>query len=333
MAAKNQVTLTFAGEGSQLKGEMDSIGAGAKEMGDDVGSAAKGFDNVGEAADRGETRILGAKDAVDGVATIMKGPGEQGIAAYIQGWADLSSGVANFLIPATKALFTTGLAAAKMKITAAATKAWTAAQWLLNVALSANPIGIVVAALVALGAILVVAWTRSERFRQIVTGAFSSVLGWAKRNWPLLLGILTGPIGLAVLAFVKYKDRIIGVFKAIPDAFRAAINWVIDRWNGLQFTLPSFKAFGKTFGGFTVGTPDIPRLHAGGFVPGAPGQEHLAILQSGEEIKSNRGGSDGRTVLELRSSGSRLDDLLLQVLANAIQVRGGNVQLILGGRP
>ncbi|KUN03141.1 hypothetical protein AQI95_24595 [Streptomyces yokosukanensis] len=38
-------------------------------------------------------------------------------------------------------------------------------------------------------------------------------------------------------------------------------------------------------------------------------------------------------VLELRSSGSHVDEMLLQILRKAIRVRGGNVQLVLAGRP
>lgn len=38
----------------------------------------------------------------------------------------------------------------------------------------------------------------------------------------------------------------------------------------------------------------------------------------------------GRTVVELRSSGSRVDDMLLEILRDAVAVRGGDVQLVLG---
>ncbi|WP_190134175.1 hypothetical protein [Streptomyces longispororuber] len=38
----------------------------------------------------------------------------------------------------------------------------------------------------------------------------------------------------------------------------------------------------------------------------------------------------GRTVVELRSSGSRVDDMLLEILRDAAAVRGGDVQLVLG---
>jgi hypothetical protein len=35
-------------------------------------------------------------------------------------------------------------------------------------------------------------------------------------------------------------------------------------------------------------------------------------------------------VVELHSGGSRLDDLLLEVVRKSIKVRGGNVQVVLG---
>ncbi|MFJ2909353.1 phage tail tape measure protein [Streptomyces sp. NPDC087228] len=44
------------------------------------------------------------------------------------------------------------------------------------------------------------------------------------------------------------------------------------------------------------------------------------------------GSSAGRTVIEIRSSGSRRDDALLEELRHAIRVRGGDVQLVLAGK-
>jgi len=98
----------------------------------------------------------------------------------------------------------------------------TAAQWALNVALRANPIGLVITALVALVAGLIYAYHESETFRAIIDAAFKgvtmafgwvlnaaqNVFGWLKTNWPLVLAILTGPIGLAVLAIARHWDTI-----------------------------------------------------------------------------------------------------------------------------
>jgi len=60
-------------------------------------------------------------------------------------------------------------------LAAGATKVMAAGQWLLNAALTANPIGIVIAALVALGVGLALAWRHSETFRSVVTGAWDGV--------------------------------------------------------------------------------------------------------------------------------------------------------------
>lgn len=57
---------------------------------------------------------------------------------------------------------------AKSLAVAVATKAWAAAQWLLNVALSANPIGLVVIAVAGLAAGLLILYHRSEKVRTAV---------------------------------------------------------------------------------------------------------------------------------------------------------------------
>jgi murein DD-endopeptidase MepM/ murein hydrolase activator NlpD/phage-related minor tail protein len=145
-----------------------------------------------------------------------------------------------------------------MKVVTVATEAWSVAQKVAGVAAKGfslamkavnasfltNPIFLVIAGLVALGAGLVLAYKKSATFRKIVNGAFSGVkkvagavvgwftgsvvpfftktlpgafhstVGWVKKNWPLLLGILTGPIGLAVVGIVKHKDQIVGAFKS-----------------------------------------------------------------------------------------------------------------------
>lgn len=121
----------------------------------------------------------------------------------------------------------------------AATTAMTAAQWLLNAALTANPIGLVVVGLGLLIGAVIVAYKRSEVFRRIVDAAFKGVLRaaqaawtWVQANWPLLLAIITGPIGLAVRFVVTHIDTIKAKFAAVPGAIRSAFagagSWLAD---------------------------------------------------------------------------------------------------------
>jgi len=113
----------------------------------------------------------------------------------------------------------------------AATVAWTAAQWLLNAALAANPIALVVIAVAALVAAFIVAYKTSDTFRGIVDAAFSAVLdvaqtlfNWLKANWPLLLGIITGPIGLATVAVIRNWDTIQSAVQTAVNAVRSAVS-------------------------------------------------------------------------------------------------------------
>lgn len=123
---------------------------------------------------------------------------------------------------------------AAQKVATAATKAWQAAQWLLNAAMTANPIGIVIAVIVLLVAAIVVAYKQSETFRKIVDAAFRAVKvaaqfawDWIKSNWPMLLAIITGPIGLAVLAVAKNWDK-------IQAGAAAVIGWFRSAWDAIQ---------------------------------------------------------------------------------------------------
>lgn len=106
------------------------------------------------------------------------------------------------------------------KITAnVATKAAAAGQWLLNAAMSANPIGLIIIAIVALVAGIVLLWKKNEGFRNAVIGVWNAIKAGAVRVWDWLVGAfkkwglyilvaLTGPIGIMVLLIAKNWDKI-----------------------------------------------------------------------------------------------------------------------------
>lgn len=53
--------------------------------------------------------------------------------------------------------------------------------------------------------------------------------------------------------------------------------------------------------------------------------------QSATAARRSGGDGGGAAVIEIKSGGSRLDDLLVEILRKAIRVQGGNVQSVLGG--
>lgn len=125
---------------------------------------------------------------------------------------------------------------------AVAERVWAAGQWLLNAAMSANPIGLVVIAIAALVAGLVIAYRKSETFRDIVNGAFGAVktaiggfcnfftetipaafhavLAWVRSHWPEIATLLSGPFAPIVLLATDgfgIRSKLLGAFQNVLD--------------------------------------------------------------------------------------------------------------------
>lgn len=93
-------------------------------------------------------------------------------------------------------------------------KAYTIAQWALNAAMEANPIGIVIAALAALVAAIVIAWNHSETFRTVVLGAWGAIQAATESAFGAVRSVISSVMG-AVAAVISG-----GVNTA-----RGALNW------------------------------------------------------------------------------------------------------------
>jgi hypothetical protein len=99
----------------------------------------------------------------------------------------------------------------------------TAAAWVAANAVMLLGIGLVVAA-VAIAVYEIVthwktivhgveeAWNAVYKF---VSGIVADVVSFVKSHWMLLLGILLGPIALAVAAFITYRKQIVSVFEGL----------------------------------------------------------------------------------------------------------------------
>jgi len=119
-----------------------------------------------------------------------------------------------------------------------ATKAAAAGQWLLNAAMSANPIGLVILALVALAAGFVLLWNHSETFRNIVMGAWAGIQAAASAAWGWITGTLwpgfTGFLSWVGGGFVSLGHGIADVWRSITGAAGAALGWLTGTlWPGI----------------------------------------------------------------------------------------------------
>lgn len=135
--------------------------------------------------------------------------------------------------------------------------AMTAAQMGLNVALLANPIGLVVAAIAALVAGLVYAYTQSEWFRGVIDGLWQTIKDAASF-------IATG----AVLAWQLYTDYIGTVITAV----QTLVGWLGDAWDLMRdvagFAMPGGDT-GLFSGNGVLGIAGVPGLASGGTVRAA----------------------------------------------------------------
>lgn len=107
-----------------------------------------------------------------------------------------------------------------------ATLAWTGAQWLLNAALTANPIGLVIAAIAGLSVGIVLLVRNWEKVTATIGGWWSKLTGWfsGMPAWgQYLLAIFMPVIGLPLL-IVEHWEGIKTWFAGLPGAIAGFIN-------------------------------------------------------------------------------------------------------------
>lgn len=137
------------------------------------------------------------------------------------------SGAVDLLTLATNALTaswiknTAGAIAAKVAQVAGAvaTGVMTAAQWLLNVALTANPIGLIIVAIGLLIAGIVLLWTHSSGFRDFFIGMWSDIWGFLK----VVGGWFAGPFASF---FVNWFHTTMGALNDIKNVFMTVFNFI-----------------------------------------------------------------------------------------------------------
>src|SRR5690554_4017529 len=237
-----------------------------------------------------------------------------------------------------------------------ATKLWTAAQAAFNLVMSLNPIGLVIVAIAGLIAAVVAIEAKTKFFSQLwstVWGAIKDAAAavgrwfvdtlWGKWIKGAFDAVKSGVTGVRDW-FTTTWDKIVEFFRGIPDkisrvargmwdgitqSFKAAVNFIIDAWNRLDFSIGpySIPSWVPHFGGRSFHIPDvfpdIPRLAEGGIVT----RPTLALTgERGPEavIPLNRaGGAAMQTTVVLRVDGSRASRLLAELFREALRTNPG----------
>jgi hypothetical protein len=123
-------------------------------------------------------------------------------------------------------------------IAAAATRAW-------GLAMTALPWVALATAVVAVALLIIKyhqqIWTFIQKVWHDILAVIMGVWNWVRTNWPLLLGIITGPIGLAILWVVQHFGEITTAVKAVLNAVQTAWNAV---WGAIRAAFAVFISAG-----------------------------------------------------------------------------------------
>ena len=151
----------------------------------------------------------------------------------IQSFAGWVRDGSDWLLPLVAGI---GAAVAVIKIISAVTKVWATMQALLNAAMAANPIGIVVVVLAALAAAFVVAYKKSDTFRRIVNAAWDKIRAAVGKAWDFIKRV-----------FELWKAYLTGVLFPVirflwDNVVKPVFGWIGDKiqtvWR--RFIRPTF---------------------------------------------------------------------------------------------
>lgn len=223
-------------------------------------------------------------------------------------WANVTAWVAN---TASAVANTLAMQAAYLKIILfeGASKAAAAAQWLFNAALTANPIGLVIAAVAALVAGLVWFFTQTKvgqetwkNFTSFMTTAFQSA------------GRAIGVVWDGILSAGR------GIFNGLSSSIEGFINGFIGGINAIIAPLNNLLGIVRTLSGGAIdlkipNVPSVklPRLASGGFVDkattaiiGEAGPEVVTPLKDFERMMG-MGNGNGPSITYVAAPNNSLD--------------------------
>lgn len=224
--AKTGAQMTF----NSIKSAASTAGTVAANAGRSIG---KGLSAAGTAA-AGAGRSI-ATSFASAAKTLATAAASAGRFALSMGQAAISAARAGAVAAATATK--TLLIAAAEKAVALARKIGAAAQWLLNAAMSANPIGLIIAAIVALVAGFIWLWNNVEGFRNFFTGVwegivavFNTVVEAIKTAmssvWDTIVNVWNLIIAVVQIALQTYWNIITTVFNAV-------VSFISTVWNGI----------------------------------------------------------------------------------------------------
>lgn len=130
---------------------------------------------------------------------------------------------------------------APVMLATAYVKAYTIAQKLMNTAMKANPVAIIIALIVGLGVALYTAYQKSETFRNIVDSIWEAL----KNAWSVAFEWLTNFFTVTIPAWwAQVQAFFEGAWLAVQQGFKNFVDGFLNLWNNIIETV---KAIVKPF--------------------------------------------------------------------------------------
>lgn len=293
----------------RMAGILGGAAAGAGVMSGKAGAASNLLGSVGASVGNAQNQLANFDAALENTQQLLGGGG------WAASGIDHLQGVLAGLAPAMTGVGSAAmLAQSAVSLFSGVSKAASAVQWAFNAALTANPIGVVVAAIGAVVAGLTLFFTKTELGKRVwsslvdafkatvgvvkevfghITSAIGGVVTWIKDHWKLL-PILAGPVGVAISLVLTHWDRIkagatavwewvsgkftamVGFIKGLPGKIADAAKGM---WDGLKSGLAAvLNWIADKWNAFAdVFKFDIGPIHS----PGLPKMPHFQAKAAG----------------------------------------------------
>jgi hypothetical protein len=211
LADATDATKAFDKAGDAAKSASDKIGSVGEKSGDTasgLGALAGALDAAGfSGAAENLGLVATAMDATEGATILYKVAQESLTLSTIK---DTAAKVLNTAQTVASAVATTAASAA--------TKIWAGTQLVLNAVMTANPIGLIIAAIVILIGIIVLIATKTTWFQDIWAAAWSGIQSAASAVWSWLVSAATAAWNLLVAGVSFYVGIYVGIFEGIKTA-------------------------------------------------------------------------------------------------------------------
>ena len=215
-------------------------------------------------------------------------------------------------------------------------------QWFLNAALTANPIGLIIAAIAAFVAVIVLAWRHSETFRGVILGLWEAIKVIGVNVYKFLIEPFAAFKDLLVSIFTLDFDGMIDAFKKLG---RSALTFilqpllqiakVIDNFAGTNLAASIQSATGMTditkgagaaFGkGFAEGKDKEEEKEAS-LTGSGSGSSLTTASVTGGTGAAGGSGALGAKVSEVKANAPKVFNINIEKLVEALNISTTNLK-------